>query len=282
MNTIVEVEPGAKPGITDMNLHPYLRSQLSDVSDLRSPSRGHLRLLTGMDDYDPVMAGGDHVDRETPCMVRVLLAHGQELVRAGYRALLESDERISVVAEAASSWQALELALKTRPDVALLDEGLPGLDDLVVTAAVVADPAFADVAVALLASSTEDDRVFTAVRAGAVGVLQKDAETEALIGLLHLLALGQAVLPAAAIARLVGGLGPQLVQPIPDRIEELTEREREVVALAAQGLTNGEIAGRLTISPATAKTHISRAMVKLHARHRAQLVVFAYEDGLVS
>jgi DNA-binding NarL/FixJ family response regulator len=189
------------------------------VSDPRPAYQGHLRLLTRTDDRDPgSIAGADRVDGrssaggQTPCAVRVLLAHGQGLARAGYRALLESCQRITVVGEAASIRQALALATSARPDVALLDEGLPGLDDLETAAAVVAHPAFAHVAVALLMSSTEDERVLAAVRAGVVGVLQKDAERAALIGSLQLLASGHAVLPTATVAWLLGDRDAQSLQ----------------------------------------------------------------------
>jgi DNA-binding NarL/FixJ family response regulator len=215
--------------------------------------------------------------------IRVLIAAGQALVRASYRALLESDGRVEVVGEVASGQQALALATDTAPDVALLDLALPGLEDVQTTAAVVSHPAFARVAVMLVALRENDERVLSALRAGAVGVLSKDAEPEELIRALQLLAEGQALLPAAAVRRLLAELpAPSLDhRPLPDQLNELTEREREVVGLVGRGLSNGEIAAQLVISPATAKTHVSRAMVKLHARDRAQLVVLAYETGLV-
>jgi DNA-binding NarL/FixJ family response regulator len=211
--------PSAARTVIDRTSQPYVRSRQSGVSDRRPAYRGHLRLLARADDRDPgSIAGADRVDGrssaggQTPSPVRVLLAHGQGLARARYRALLESCQRITVVGEAASSRQALALATSARPDVALLDEGLPGLDDLETAAAVVAQPAFAHVAVALLMSSTEDERVLAAVRAGFVGVLQKDAETAALIGSLQLLASGHAVLPTATIASLLGDRDPQSLQ----------------------------------------------------------------------
>jgi DNA-binding NarL/FixJ family response regulator len=213
----------------------------------------------------------------------VLIAAGQALVRASYRALLESDHRVEVVGEAVSGEQAVALAIDTAPDVALLDLALPGLDDLQTTAAVVSDPAFAAVAVMLIALGENDERVFSALRAGAVGVLSKDAEPAELIRALQVLAEGQALLPAGAVRRLLAELPPQSPdhRSLPDQLNELTDREREVVGLVGRGLSNGEIAAQLVISPATAKTHVSRAMVKLHARDRAQLVVLAYETGLV-
>jgi DNA-binding NarL/FixJ family response regulator len=213
----------------------------------------------------------------------VLIAAGHELVRASYRALLESDKRIEVVAEAASAQQALALSTDTAPDVALLDLALPGLDDPQTVAAIVSHPALGAVAVMVIAPHEHDERILTALRAGAIGVLAKDAEPAELIRAVHLLAGGDALFPAGVMRRLLAELPPQSGQhrPLPDRLGELTDREREVVALVGMGLSNGEIAAQLVISPATAKTHVSRAMVKLHARDRAQLVVIAYETGLV-
>jgi DNA-binding NarL/FixJ family response regulator len=209
--------------------------------------------------------------------IRVLIAEGKALVRAAYRALLERDERIEVVCEAASGEQALALARETAPDVALLDLALPGLDDVGAIAA------FAPVAVIVIAPCESDELVFSALRAGAVGVLGDDAEPAELIRALHLLAGGQALLPARAVRRLLDGYPPlsRLRRPPPERLGELTVREREVLALVGRGLSNGDIAAHLVISPATAKTHVSRAMLKLKARDRAQLAVVAFETGLV-
>jgi DNA-binding NarL/FixJ family response regulator len=245
----------------------------------------HLRLLTERADRAERIAldhgtGSRLAGAETS--IRVLIAAGQALVRASYSALLERHERIEVVGEAASGRQALALAIDTAPDVALLDLALPGLDDLERTAAIVSDPAFAGVAVMLVTIGEDDGRVFSALRAGAVGVLSNDAEPAELIHALQVLAGGQALLPAAAVGRLLAELPPQSVHygPVPELLNELTNREREVVALVGMGLKNGEIAAQLGISPATAKTHVSRAMVKLDARDRSQLVVIAYGTGL--
>jgi DNA-binding NarL/FixJ family response regulator len=213
----------------------------------------------------------------------VLLAAGQALVRAGYRALLESDGGIEVVAEAATSEQAVARATETGPRVALLDQGLPGLEDPEATGAIVSHRAFAGVAVMLMASEEADERVISALRAGAVGVLRTDDQPQTLIESVRVLACGQALLPASTVRRLLGKLPPPTPRSgrLTRNIEELTDREREVTGLVATGLTNDEIATRLVISPATAKTHVSRAMLKVRARHRAELVVSAYETGLV-
>lgn len=237
------------------------------MSEPGGARRNHLRLLSA----------------RPPVPVRVLIADGRGLVRAGYRALLEGDEGIKVVAEAATGQQAVLLASETAPDVALLGQGLPDVDDLEATAAIISHPAFAGVAVMLIAWEG-DEHVLEALRAGAVGVLRKDSHPATLVESVRLLARGQALLPASAVRWLLGEPDSRRQQQaeLSRYIEELTDREREVVALAAEGLTNGEIAARLVISPATAKTHVSRAMVKLHAHHRAQLVVSAYENGLVA
>ena len=215
--------------------------------------------------------------------IRVLLAEGQALIRAGYRALLESDELIEVVGEAASEEEALARASETRPDVALLDLGLLGLDDPEAAARFISQPALANVAVMLIAPGKCDDHVLDAVLAGAAGVLAKDAGPTELIRAVQVVARGQALLPVHLVRQLFSELrvvDGQRALP-PGKLDELTAREREVVALVARGLSNHEIAERLVISPATAKTHVSRAMLKLDASHRAQLVVLAYEAGLV-
>jgi DNA-binding NarL/FixJ family response regulator len=212
---------------------------------------------------------------DTP--IRVLIADGKSLVRAAYRALLERDERIEVVCEAAGCEQALALARDAAPDVALLDLALPGLDEVGTIAA------FAPVAVIVIAPCESDELVFSALGAGAVSVLAEDSEPAELIRAVHLLAGGQALLPAHVVRRLLEGNPPpcDLRGPPPEGLNELTDREREVLALVGRGLSNGDIAARLVISPATAKTHVSRAMFKLKAHDRAQLAVLAFESGLV-
>ena len=212
--------------------------------------------------------------------VGVLVADGQALVRAGLRALLESDGDISVVGEAATGEDAVALARRMRPDVVLMDARLPGLDAVEAIGRMFAE---SGVAVMLLTASEHDDQIFPALRAGASGLLLKDTEPAELVRAVEVLARGDALLGPSLTRRLIDELAsrPDAQLPAAELLDELTAREREVVALVALGLSNAEIAERLVISPATAKTHVSRAMVKLHARDRAQLVVLAYQNGLV-
>jgi DNA-binding NarL/FixJ family response regulator len=217
--------------------------------------------------------------KATSPTVSVVIADGHALVRAGFRVLLEDTERIAVVGEAANGEQAVALARRLRPDVVLIDANLPGLDCVEATRQVLAGRGGA---VMLLTGSEGDERIFDALRAGAHGLLLKDTEPTELVRAVELLAKGEALLSPALARRLIAELAsrpdPQL--PDSDLLEELTAREREVVSLVALGLSNDEIGEQLVVSRATAKTHVSRAMVKLHARDRAQLVVFAYESGL--
>jgi DNA-binding NarL/FixJ family response regulator len=211
---------------------------------------------------------------------RVILSEGEALVRAGLRALLEEDGTIAVVGEAATGEEALDLAGQLKPDVVLLDAGLPGLDSVETTRRLLAD---SGVPVMLLATSEADDHTFAALRAGASGVLLKDTEPSELVRAVAVLARGDALLSPSFTRRLIADFAsrPEPIQPNDERVAVLTAREREVVALVAMGLSNGEIAEELVLSPATARTHVSRAMVKLGARDRSQLVVFAYNSGLV-
>jgi DNA-binding NarL/FixJ family response regulator len=263
------------------------------TSDRRSIRRHDLRLLVGSAGREP--RGGEIADDrdggwradvgEAPRgAIRVLLVATRALVRAAYRSLLESERAIEVVGEAATGEEAIAVATETRPVVVLLDESVPGLEGPEAIAALVSSLTFAGAAVMLVGHPGGDERVFGALRAGALGVLRVDDPPAALIRSVRLLARGHALLPAAAVRRLLMEFGSQRLGDglASKQIDELTDREREVVALAARGLTNREIAARLVISPATAKTHISRAMIKLQARHRAQLVVSAYENGLVT
>jgi len=212
--------------------------------------------------------------------VRVLLADGHGLVRAGFRLLLEETERISVVGEAASGEEAVALAHRLRPDVALIDATLPGLDSVEATRQI---SSRSRVAVILLIASQDDENSLPALRAGATGLLLKDTDPAELVHAVETLARGEALLSPTLTRRLIAELRarPEPASPSPGLLDELTAREREVVALVGHGLGNDEIAERLVVSPATAKTHVSRAMVKLNARDRAKLVVFAYETGLV-
>lgn len=215
--------------------------------------------------------------------IRVLLADSTALVRAGYRALLESEERITVIGEAASADEAIAVAMDSHPDVALLDVELPGLGDIEATIRALARAEFAGVAVMLMGAYASDDQVLGAIRAGAIGVLAKDAEPQELTRAVLMLARGQAALSAEVVRRLVSELLPYSLKGRSSvhELEELTDREREVLMLVATGLSNGEIAERLVISPATAKKHVGNAMLKLQVSYRAQLVVLAYETGLV-
>jgi DNA-binding NarL/FixJ family response regulator len=211
---------------------------------------------------------------------RVILSEGEALVRAGLRALLEEDGTVTVVGEAATGEEALDLAAQLKPDVVLLDAGLPGLDSVETTRRLLAD---SGVPVMLLANSEADEHTFAALRAGASGVVLKDTEPSELVRAVAILARGDALLSPSFTRRLIADFAsrPEPSQPNDERVAVLTAREREVVGLVAMGLSNGEIAEELVLSPATARTHVSRAMVKLGARDRSQLVVFAYNNGLV-
>jgi DNA-binding NarL/FixJ family response regulator len=210
----------------------------------------------------------------------VLIADGAALLRAALRILLEADRRITVVGEATTGGEVIAMARRIRPDVVVIDERLPGRDYLEVTSRLVSE---LEVAVLLLTASEGDERTFAALRAGANGLLLKDTEPAELVRAVDALAQGGALLSPSLTRLLIAELGsrPAAAGPNSELLEELSPREREVVALVGHGLSNGEIAERLVVSPATAKTHVSRAMVKLGVRDRAQLVVLAYEAGLV-
>jgi DNA-binding NarL/FixJ family response regulator len=215
-------------------------------------------------------------------MIRVLLADDQALVRAGFRALLDAQEDIEVVGEAADGQEAASLASRLQPDVVLMDIRMPGLDGLAATHEIAADPNLASVRIVILTTFELDEYVFEGIRAGAAGFLVKDTKPADLIEAVRVVAGGEALLSPSVTRRLIAEFATRAKEPPRStELEELTEREREVMALAAEGLSNDEIALRLVVSPATAKTHVSRAMVKLRVRDRAQLVVLAYETGLV-
>jgi DNA-binding NarL/FixJ family response regulator len=215
--------------------------------------------------------------------IRVLLVDDQTLVRSGFRALLERAAEIEVIAEAADGAEAVKIARAERPDVVLMDIRMPGVDGLEATRRISADERLANVRVIMLTTFELDEYVFEALHAGASGFLLKDVEPEALREAVRVVARGEALLAPSVTKRLIREFvsQPGRHRPPPKRLEELTEREREVMGLVAAGLSNQEIAERLVISPATAKTHVSRAMMKLRAHDRAQLVVLAYESGLV-
>jgi DNA-binding NarL/FixJ family response regulator len=216
-------------------------------------------------------------------MIRVLLVDDQPLLRSGFRALLDIEDDIDVVAEAADGKAGLALAKEHLPDIALIDIQMPDMDGIEATRLIAADPALAGVHVVILTNYGFDEYVFDALRAGAAGFLVKDIQPEDLLHAVRVAARGDALL-APSITRML--ISRYIEQPLNTKagteLKELTNREREAVALAAQGLSNDQIADRMVISPATAKTHISRAMTKVHARDRAQLVVLAYETGLVT
>jgi DNA-binding NarL/FixJ family response regulator len=253
-------------------------------------------------------------------MIRVLLADDQALVRAGFRALLESADDISIVAEAQNGGAAVALVRELTPDVVLMDLNMPEVDGLTATGRITADPSLATVKVVVLTTFDDDEHVFAALRAGASGFLVKDIEPEELLQAVRVVARGDALLAPSVTRSLIaafaarpaaqadaprpakgaaapaggtasagsGGTGTRSGGTAADAatvarqvgLASLTDREREVVALVAAGLSNDEIGARLVVSPLTAKTHVSRAMTKLAARDRAQLVVIAYEHGL--
>jgi DNA-binding NarL/FixJ family response regulator len=218
-------------------------------------------------------------------MISVLLADDQALVRAGFRALLNAEEDIEVVAEAADGLEAVRLAQQTHPDVALMDIRMPGVDGLEATRRIAVDPALTATRVVILTTFELDEYVFEALRTGASGFLVKDTEPVELLRAVRAVAAGDALLSPSVTRRVIGEFagGAARGRPAtpPARLEQLTDREREVMVLVAEGLSNDEIGARLVISPATAKTHVSRTMIKLAARDRAQLVVYAYEAGLI-
>ncbi len=215
-------------------------------------------------------------------MIRILLADDQALVRAGFRALLDAQDDMQVIGEAADGDDAVRLATRLIPDVVLMDIRMPRCDGLEATRRIVADGRLAQVKIIILTTFDLDEYIFEALRAGASGFLVKDIEPIDLIRGIQAVARGDGLLSPGVTRRLIAEFATLTSKPapVPD-LATLTVREREVMALVAGGLSNDEIAERLVVSPATAKTHVSRAMVKLGARDRAQLVVFAYESGLV-
>jgi DNA-binding NarL/FixJ family response regulator len=216
--------------------------------------------------------------------VRVVLADDQALVRAGFRVLLDTEDGFEVVGEAADGAEAVAVARDTRPDVVVMDVRMPGVDGLVATKQITEDPGLADVRVLVLTTFDVDEYVFEALRGGASGFLLKDTEPVELLRALRVIADGEALLAPTITRRLISEFvaRPEHRRPAPDVFAQLTDREREVLALVAGGMSNDEIAAHLVISPATSRTHVSRIMTKLQARDRAQLVVLAYESGLVT
>jgi DNA-binding NarL/FixJ family response regulator len=217
--------------------------------------------------------------------LRVLLADDQALVLAGFGALLEAEDGIDVAGTAADGEEAVALARALVPDVVLMDVRMPRMDGLVATAQITADPDLARTRVVVLTTFELDEYVFGALRAGASGFLLKDVEPADLLAAIRVVASGEALLAPRITRRLIEAYVAQPSAAVPDAaaagLSELTAREREVLALVAAGLSNQEIAERLVVSPLTAKTHVSRVLMKCGARDRAQLVVLAYESGLV-
>ncbi|MDX2564282.1 response regulator transcription factor [Streptomyces sp. TX20-6-3] len=217
-------------------------------------------------------------------MIRVVLADDQTLVRAGFRSILSDEEDLQVVGEAGDGQQAIALARELRPDVVLMDIRMPVLDGLEATRRITADERLEGVRVVVLTTFDADDHVYGALRAGASGFLVKDTEPMELLHAVRVVARGDALITPAVTRRLIAefaGRADRQPDPSP-RLNALTEREREVLGLVGAGLSNDEIAGRLVLSPATAKTHVSRIMTKLAVRDRAQLVILAYESGMIT
>ena len=253
--------------------------------------RERAEALGGSLQVGPGEAGGVRVHAVLPvrpadctggAMIRVALVDDQALLRAGFRALVDAEEDMSVVAEASGGDEAVEVVRLHRPDVVLMDIRMPGGDGLDATRRIIADSSIEGVRVVILTTFDLDEYVFEAVRIGASGFLVKDTEPAELLAGIRAVAAGDALLSPGVTRRLIAEFADRSRGSAdPTALDALTDREREVVGLVGEGLNNEEIGARLFMSPATAKTHVSRAMTKLHARDRAQLVVIAYESGLV-
>jgi DNA-binding NarL/FixJ family response regulator len=220
----------------------------------------------------------------TTAPIKVLLADDEGLVRSGFRVLLDVEDDITVVGEATNGAEAVERARAARPDVVLMDIRMPKLDGIQATARITATRGLEHVRVLILSTYDTDAHVFDALQAGASGFLLKDAGPAELLHAIRVVAAGEALLAPRITRRLIGEFTARrtATRLAEDRLAVLTEREREVLALVGRGLSNDEIGAELILSPATARTHVSRAMAKLGARDRAQLVVIAYQTGLVS
>ena len=215
-------------------------------------------------------------------MIRVGLADDQALVRSGFASLLDAEYDLEVIGEAANGHEAVRLAIREKPDVLLMDIRMPGLDGIAATRQIAARPALASVHVVILTTFGLDEYIFDSIRAGAAGFLVKDTDAAELLRAVRVVAGGDALLSPAVTRRLIAEFAARTsdARRVPG-LRDLTDREREVVALVAEGLSNEEIAGQIFVSQSTVKTHVARALMKLHARDRAQLVVLAYQSGLV-
>jgi DNA-binding NarL/FixJ family response regulator len=216
-------------------------------------------------------------------MIKIVVVDDQTLVRSGLRALLANSDDLEVVGEAIDGRDAVAVVTRTRPDVVLMDVRMPGVDGIAATRKIIADPRLAAVAIIMLTTFDDDDQIFAAIRAGASGYLLKDAEPDDLRQAIRVVAAGDALLSASVTRKVMEGIvsGPVGVADRA-RLKELTDREHQVLAGVGRGLSNDEIAAEIHISPATARTYVSRMLTKLGARDRAQLVVIAYETGLVT
>ena len=280
-NTTAAARAAAHSQPTRCDRRPHRRGQPAadgSATPLRSPR------LPGP--HGPaVVAPAPGTERPPPSRrIRVLLADDQALIRAGFHVLIDAADDLEVVAEATDGAQAVDLARRERADVVLMDIRMPRVDGLEATRRISADDDLAGVKVIILTTFESDEYVYQAIRAGASGFLVKDTEPADLLQAVRVVARGDALLSPSVTRRLITDLAtrPERRPPSDRVLAGLTEREREVLALVAEGLSNDEIAGRLFLSPLTAKTHVSRIMTKLNARDRAQLVVIAYESGLVT
>lgn len=233
--------------------------------------------------HDDSPGRGTTMQPTDPDMARVVIAEGQTLLRGGLHALLDAEHDLTVVGDTGDGDEAVALAERERPDVMLIDLGLPAVDGLEVTRRILGTPGLEGVVVIILSNSESDEHLFGALRAGASGFIAKDTQPGDLVEAVRSVTRGEALLSRRHTRRLITEVAsqPDRYRPSPDELEELTAREREVMTLVARGLNNDEIAERLVISVATAKTHVCRALRKVDARDRAQLVALAYETGLV-